>query len=260
MLNFKRIQIVWVFVGLILVHSGNSQSPHKENSIVPDHKIWDELLKKYVNDDGFIDYKGIMSEKVKFEKYLDLLSNNAPSNNWSENEKLAYWINVYNAFTVKLIVDNYPVESIKDLNPTVSIPTVYTVWTKEWFKIGGEDFSLDRVEHKILRKDFNEPRIHFAINCASFSCPVLRPEAFKAEKIEKQLDEQTRSFINDPKRNRITKNKVEVSKIFSWFGDDFQKNQTLVQFLNKYSKVKISESADIDFMDYQWSLNDASEK
>ena len=189
-----------------------------------------------------------------------MLSNNAPSNNWSENEKLAYWINAYNAFTVKLIVDNYPLESIKDLNPILNIPTVYTVWTKKWFKIGDEDFSLDKIEHDILRKEFKEPRIHFVINCASFSCPVLRPEAFKAEKIETQLVEQTKAFINDPDRNRITKDKLELSKIFSWFDGDFKEGQTLIQFLNKYSKVKISKSADIDFMDYEWSLNDASKK
>ena len=247
-------------MALVLVLAESNSVAFNGVDTAPEHKIWDELLKKYVNEEGFIDYKGIISEKDKFEKYLDLLSNNAPSNNWSENEKLAYWINAYNAFTVKLIVDNYPLESIKDLNPILNIPTVYTVWTKKWFKIGGEDFSLDKIEHDILRKEFKEPRIHFAINCASFSCPVLRPEAFKTEKIETQLIEQTKAFINDPDRNRITKDKLELSKIFSWFGGDFKEGQTLIQFLNKYSKVKISKSADIDFMDYEWSLNDASKK
>ena len=111
-----------------------------------------------------------------------------------------------------------------------------------------------------MRKDFEEPRIHFAVNCASYSCPVLRAEAFKAEKIDQQLDEQARAFINDPKRNKITKANPQVSKIFSWFGGDFKEGQTLIQFLNKYAKVKINEDADVDFMDYEWSLNDASKK
>jgi len=254
----RSINISVFFLFLALTSCTNEKATFVGNGPAPSHETWDELLKEYVNEDGFIDYKGIISEKVKFQNYLDLLSNNAPANSWSEDEKLAYWINVYNAFTVKLIIDNYPLASIKDLNPTLSIPTVNTVWTKESFKIGGEDFSLDRVEHKILRAEFEEPRIHFAINCASFSCPVLRPEAFKAEKIEAQLTEQARSFINDPQRNKITKNAVELSKIFSWFGGDFKKRQTLIQFLNKYSKVKIDENAEVDFMDYQWSLNDAS--
>ncbi|KYG81441.1 hypothetical protein MB14_12660 [Roseivirga ehrenbergii] len=245
---------------LTLVSCTSKKTTDIGNGPAPSHQVWDELLKEYVNEYGFIDYKGIISEKVKFESYLELLSNNPPANSWNKSEKLAYWINVYNAFTVKLIIDNYPIESIKDLNPTLSIPTVHTVWTKDFFKIGEEDFNLDRVEHKILRVEFEEPRIHFAINCASFSCPVLRPEAFKAEKIERQLEEQARAFINDSQRNKITKDKVELSKIFSWFGGDFKKDQSLIQFLNKYSEVKINDNAAVDFMDYQWSLNDASKK
>ena len=256
----KNILKVWAFAFLVLFSCTRSTATFATEGPAPDHKIWDELLKKYVSDNGFMDYKGIISEKVKFEKYLDQLSANAPSDSWTKNEKLAYWINVYNAFTVKLIIDNYPLKSIKDLNPTLSIPTINTVWTKDFFKIGGEDFSLDQVEHKILRKDFEEPRIHFAVNCASYSCPVLRAEAFKAEKIDQQLDEQARAFINDPKRNKITKANPQVSKIFSWFGGDLKEGQTLIQFLNKYAKVKINEDADVDFMDYEWSLNDASKK
>ncbi|MGW8121647.1 DUF547 domain-containing protein [Roseivirga echinicomitans] len=255
----RSINISVFFFFLTLTSCTNEKAFVMGNGPAPTHEIWDELLKEYVTDIGFVDYKGIISEKVKFESYLDLLSNNAPANSWSENERLAYWINVYNAFTVKLIIDNYPLASIKDLNPTLSIPTLNTVWTKDFFKIGGEDFNLDRVEHKILREEFEEPRIHFSINCASFSCPVLRPEAFKADKVETQLEEQARSFINDLQRNKITKDKVELSKIFSWFGGDFNKGQTLIQFLNKYAEVEISENAEVNFMDYQWRLNDASE-
>jgi hypothetical protein len=256
----KKTLNIWFFTLLVLISCSQPNSTFAVSATAPDHKIWDELLKKHVRSDGFVDYKGMISEKAKLEKYLALLSSNAPNDSWSKNEKLAYWINVYNAFTVKLIVDNYPLESIKDLNPMISIPTVNTIWAKDWFQIGGEDFSLDRVEHKILRKDFEEPRIHFAVNCASYSCPVLRPEAFTAAKVDKQLEEQAINFINDPKRNQITKDRIDVSKIFSWFGSDFNNGQTLIQFLNKYSKVKIDEDAQVKFMDYGWSLNDASKK
>ncbi|MTI19476.1 DUF547 domain-containing protein, partial [Fulvivirga sp. RKSG066] len=188
----------------------------------PSHEIWNELTKKHVKANGMVDYKGFINDRKKLEAYLDLLSNNAPDKDkWSENEQLAYWINAYNAFTIKLIIDNYPLESIQDLHPTLKIPGVNTVWHKKFFKIGGEEASLDEIEHDILRKEFEEPRIHFAINCASFSCPPLRAEAYMADKLDKQLDEMATQFINDDKRNKITPDNPEVSKIFSWFTKDF---------------------------------------
>lgn len=223
----------------------------------PSHKIWDELLHKHVTEEGLVDYKGIIKDKEKLQKYLDLLSEGAPDPKlWSREERLAYWINAYNAFTVKLIIDNYPVESIQDLHPTIKIPLINTVWHKKFFQIGGEEASLDEIEHDILRERFDEPRIHFAINCASFSCPPLRREAYKAEKLDEQLDEMAVRFINDDKRNDIQPDHAEVSKIFSWFTKDFTKNGSLREYLNKYSKVKLKEDADIDYMDYDWSLND----
>lgn len=226
----------------------------------PDHAPWTALLNKYVEDNGLVNYDGFISEKSKLEVYLESLSSNAPSDSWSDNEKLAYWINAYNAFTVKLIVDNYPLKSIKDLNPTITIPTVKSIWTKEWFQIGGEDFSLDRIEHKILRKDFDEPRIHFAVNCASISCPVLRAEAYEADKIDRQLDEQARIFLNDPSRNTISVEKVQISKIFSWFGGDFKKGQSLIEFIDQYTKVDIDEDAKVRFAKYDWNLNEVKQE
>lgn len=252
----KKIYSILVAVLVIAtVSCSGSNKSFAGSPKAPDHGIWNELLEKYVEDNGLVNYKGFISEKAKLEEYLDLLSNNAPGERWTNNEKLAYWINAYNAFTIKLIVDNYPMESIKDLNPSLSIPTVNTVWTKEWFKIGGEDFSLDRIEHKILRKEFEEPRIHFAVNCASISCPVLRPEAYAADKIDRQLDEQARIFLNDPSRNAISKDKVEISKIFSWFGGDFKNGQSLIAFINQYTKVEIDEDAKVRYMKYDWNLN-----
>lgn len=222
----------------------------------PSHEIFDDLLKSNVVGDQ-VDYKGFINSKVKFEKYLDLLSENPPDKSkWSKKEQLAYWINAYNAFTIKLIIDNYPVESIQDLHPTIYIPLVRTVWHKKFFKIGEVEMNLDEVEHNILRKEFNEPRIHFAINCASFSCPPLRNEAFTADKIDKQLEEQAVTFVNDSERNKISAKSAEVSKIFSWFSKDFTKEGSLIQFLNKYSEVKLNKDAKIEYLDYYWSLND----
>ncbi len=223
----------------------------------PTHEIFDELLKKHVSKEGKVNYKGFVEEKGKLQKYLDLLSKNAPDRKtWSKEEQLAYWINAYNAFTIKLIADNYPVESIKDLNPTLTVPMVNTVWTKKFFKIGGEDTSLDDIEHKIIRKEFEEPRIHFAVNCASVSCPPLLNEAFTAEKLDKQLEKAAKDFINNPKYNKISKDKAEISQIFSWFKGDFTKNGSLIDYLNKYSKVEINSKAKISNLKYDWSLNE----
>lgn len=229
----------------------------QQGSVPPSHAIWQELLQKYVTATGKVSYKGFIQEKQKLQTYLNLLSNSAPDRSiWSKEEQVAYWINTYNAFTVKLIIDHYPVKSIREIKPTVNIPLVNTVWHIEFFKIGGKPASLDEIEHKILRKEFDEPRIHFAINCASFSCPILLNEAFVPEKLESQLDRASRQFINDPHRNRIAEDKAEISQIFSWFQEDFTKKGTLIDFLNHYSKVKIKPNAKISHLDYNWSLNE----
>ena len=227
-----------------------------ERSRKIDHGIWTDLLKKHVRSNGFVDYQGLVEDSTILNTYTKRLSDNPPGSQWLDNEKIAYWINAYNAFTIKLIVDNYPVESIKDLNPVLSIPLIRTVWTQKWFEIGGEDFSLDRIEHKILRKEFDEPRIHFAVNCASVSCPVLRPEAYMAGKLDEQLDEQARIFINDKSRNELSQNEVRISKIFTWFTGDFTNGQSLIQYLNQFSQTSIDEKARVKHLDYDWRLND----
>lgn len=253
----KKLEIYLSLALILLTVVACSATERKTVANAPSHEIWNELTKKHVRENGMVDYKGFLADKAKLQVYLDLLSNNAPDKSkWSREEQLAYWINAYNAFTIKLIIDNYPLESIQDLHPTFKIPGVNTVWHKKFFKIGGEEASLDQIEHDILRKEFDEPRIHFAINCASFSCPPLRNEAFTADKLEKQLVEMATQFINDNNRNQISTNEAEVSKIFSWFTKDFTKKGSLREYLNKYSKVKLKEDADIDYMDYDWSLND----
>jgi len=218
------------------------------------HADWDQLLKAHVRD-GLVDYKGFVKDKERLHAYCELLSKNAPSDKASKNSKLAYYINVYNAQTVKLIVDNYPVESIRDLHPTIKIPGVNSVWHITKFMVGSKEMSLNDVEHEVLRK-MDEPRIHFAINCASMSCPPLRNEAYTAEKIDAQLTDQAKTFINTARYNKITKDHVEISNIFNWFEGDFKKNGTLIEYLNKYSTVQIAADAKVDHLDYDWSLND----
>ena len=246
----------FVFLLLILF---SCQSPvlGMAGSTAPSHQLWNELLKSNVKPDGLVDYKGFIREKPKLEKYLKLLSENAPDRKtWSKNEQLAYWINVYNAFTVKLIVDFYPTKSIRDLGPRIKIPLIKDVWHYKFFKIAGVEMSLDEVEHSILRKEFEEPRIHFAINCASVSCPPLLNEAFVVANLENQLTRVATTFINDPTRNKISSQSAQLSSIFSWFKGDFTKKGTLIEFLNRYAKVKLSPNARITFMEYNWNLNE----
>ncbi len=244
---------------LILLILFSCQSPvvGMAGSTPPSHQLWNELLKSNVKPDGQVDYKGFIREKPKLEKYLKLLSENAPDRKtWSKNEQLAYWINVYNAFTVKLIVDFYPTKSIRDLGPRIKIPLIKDVWHYKFFKIAGVEMSLDEVEHSILRKEFEEPRIHFAINCASVSCPPLLNEAFVVANLENQLTRMATTFINDPTRNKISSQSAQLSPIFSWFKGDFTKKGTLIEFLNRYAKVKLSPNARVTFMEYNWNLNE----
>lgn len=223
----------------------------------PSHAQWDALLKKHVAANGDVDYKGFIKDKQKLNSYLKLLQAGVPNaKTWSREEQLAYWINAYNAFTVKLIVDNYPLKSIKDLNSIIAVPTINSIWDDKFFTLGGEKFSLNMIEHGILREDFNEPRIHFAVNCASVSCPVLLNEAYTAAKLEKQLEKQTTQFINDASKNKITANKPNISSIFNWFGGDFKKNGSIIEFLNRYSKTKIHPNVKLSFLEYNWDLNE----
>ncbi|MCK5368247.1 MAG: DUF547 domain-containing protein, partial [Cyclobacteriaceae bacterium] len=167
-----------------------------------------------------------------------------------------YWINAYNAFTVKLIIDHYPLESIKDIGSAIQIPFVNSPWDIKFIEINGKKLDLNNIEHSILRKKFDEPRIHFAINCASFSCPKLRREAYVANNLDVQLEKQAIQFINDLERNSISGSHAEVSKIFSWFKGDFTKEGSLVDFLNQYSNTEIGKESKISYMNYNWALNE----
>ena len=230
-------------------------SDYQSDSNPVSHEIWNGLVQKHASKDGKVDYKGFIQDSVSFNNYLAILKNNHPNDKiWSEAEQLAYWINAYNAFTVKLIIDNYPLKSIKDIKK--GLPFINSVWDIKFIKIEGATYDLNNIEHSILRAKYNEPRIHFAINCASFSCPNLRPEAFTAEHLEEQLTEQAKSFLNDPSKNKITEEKAEISSIFSWFKKDFVKEGTLIEYLNKYAPVKINSDTKIDYLDYDWSLNE----
>ena len=226
-----------------------------------DHSTFNTLLNKHVDSEGWVDYDGFLKDKDQLTAYLDLLKKNPPNKStWSDNEQLAYWINVYNAFTIDLVLQHYPVESIRDIGSKIQIPRVSSPWSHKFIEINGEKHSLDNIEHGIIRKQFDEPRIHFAVNCASYSCPLLRNEAFVADKLDQQLDEQTRKFINDPTRNKITSKKAQLSKLFSWYTGDFTKNSTLKEYIAKYADAEVTKSTKISYLDYRWELNSQQNK
>ena len=211
------------------------------------HDVWNTLLQKHVSDQGNVNYKGFKADKTKFNSYLKLLSETPPQDAWSKDETLAYWMNVYNAFTVKLILDNYPTKSIKDIDGP---------WNQRFIKIGAKWYTLNDVEHKIIRK-MDEPRIHFALVCAAVSCPRLYNKAFTAKDLESDFVLLTKEFLNDPSKNELSENEIKLSKIFKWYGGDFKtKDTSLIDFLNKYSDVTISDKAKKSYKDYNWTLNE----
>lgn len=221
------------------------------------HVLWDSLLHRHVKTDGFVDYKGFIGDSVEFRQYLALLSAaNPDSKSWTREEKMAFWINAYNAFTVQLIVDNYPISSIKEIKKGIAF--VNSVWDVKFIRIGGKTYDLNNIEHSILRPQFKDARVHAAINCASYSCPALRPEAYTADKLDAQLTDVMLGFVNDPLRNRVSAKKAEISEIFKWFRGDFVRDAGSVRaYINRYADEKLASNGKISYLDYGWSLNEA---
>ncbi|WP_296311240.1 DUF547 domain-containing protein [Winogradskyella sp. UBA3174] len=211
-----------------------------------DHSSFNDLLKKHVSLYGNVDYSSFKSDSKVLQSYITLLKTYQPNDTWSKSDKLAYWINSYNALTIDLILRNYPTESIKDIKDP---------WDQRLWKFGDKWQNLNDIEHEILRK-MNEPRIHFAIVCASISCPKLQNKAFTASNLEEQLTNATKEFITDKTKNELSKDYIKLSKIFKWFKKDFEQNGSLIDFLNQYADISISSKAKKSFMDYNWDLND----
>jgi hypothetical protein len=246
----KRLILAVVFIlGSVFIFKNDTQAHTTLLSIdqtnAVSHEIFNGLLKKYVTADGKVNYNGFKKDKVKLKKYLDLLKKNAPKSSWSRNEKIVYWINAYNAHTINLVIQKYPISSIMKIHGG-------DVWHKAKLNVGGKTMTLSDIENKILIGKYKEARVHFAINCAAKSCPPLMNKAWSAATLKKDLDKRTRSFINSKKYNTISAKSPKLSKIFEWYAKDFGNVTT---FINKYSKVKISKSAKIKYNEYDWALN-----
>ena len=211
----------------------------------PNYDAWNALLEKYVTADGRVDYKGLKADSAALNRITEAFSAQTPTENWSRNQRLAFWINVYNAFTIKLIVDNYPIGSITLLDGGKP-------WEVKRVRIGRTVYSLNEIENDIIRPEFKDARIHFALNCAAKSCPPLYNKAFLPSTLDKQLDQRTRVYLH-PFTRSWSASTVELSKIFEWYRDDFE---DLGLFLKKYTGVKIAPGAAIKFTPYDWNLNE----
>lgn len=220
-----------------------------------DHGTWDRLVSGYVNDLGRVAYARLQEhDEPALADYLEALATADP-NGWSEAAQLAFWINAYNAGTVAAVLQGENAESLWGRGK------LFKLWK---FEVAGKRRTLDEIEHKIIRKRFAEPRIHFAIVCASTSCPRLRAEAYVAERLDSQLEQQARAFLNDPLRNRFDRaaGTASLSKIFDWFAEDFERNGVLLHFVAGYVNdaatirwLLTADDIDVQHLDYDWTLN-----
>lgn len=231
------------------------------------HKDWGWVLEHYQESDGRLHYGRLQRDikAGKAPKFADYLSGlqavrDAEYNDWKESEKLSFLINAYNAFTVKLVSDEYPVKSIRKIGGIFSNP-----WKKEFFSLlAGKIKTLDAIEHEYLRKKFQAPEVHAAINCASFSCPRLQREPFVPQRVTGQLDAAFREFLSDPSRNRYEQGtgKLFLSEIFKWFGGDFEAKyggylKAIERLGPPAAKQALKAGGKVEWISYDWSLNDA---
>ncbi len=256
-MNLKTKFSLWVSLAVIFGCLSCAIPTNQVSVAIPiSHGQFDKLLKKHVDASGMVNYKGFVTDSVALAAYLDYASKSHPnSNNWSKDEQLAYWINIYNAATIQLVIRHYPVASIKDV--AGFIPFVNSPWDVKFIHVEGETYDLNNIEHGIIRPNFDEPRIHFALVCAAVSCPKLRNEAYTADQLESQLEDQARSFFNNPEKNELAQNAISISNLLDWYKSDFTGHgKSLIGYINQYSNVKIDETASISYLDYSWDLNE----
>ena len=213
--------------------------------------LFNELLQENVDNQGNVNYTNLKKKEQKLDSYLTYLEKTSPDKSWSKNKQKAFWINAYNAYTIKLILQNYPVKSITKIKKKGK-----NAWNIPFAKVADKTYSLDHIEHKILREKLFDPRIHVGVNCASGSCPKLHNKAFTEANINDELEKLMVAFINDPKRNKISKEKmIHISEIFNWFKADFTKKGSVIEYINKYATKKVSNKAKIHYLPYDWNLN-----
>ncbi len=246
-----------------------AQTPAPSDPFDHEHKLWNDVLTAHVKGDRF-DYAALKKDRVKLDAYLVQLRAATPKQveSWTREQRYAFWINAYNAHCIALVLTEYPVESIKDIGGWFS-----SVWKKAFIDMPAfhpsgkpKKLSLDDIEHGILRPTFKDARVHAAVNCASLGCPVLRPEAFVAGKLEVQLDDSARKWLADTARNRFEResSRAQISEIFRWFKEDFDREGGVQAWIAKFAPaehaewLKAAPKPRIEYVDYSWRLNDVA--
>ncbi|TVR36535.1 MAG: DUF547 domain-containing protein [Cryomorphaceae bacterium] len=256
----RRMVVEWpelpgkVLLVMLWMVASSCQSQPEFRSEPITHEAFTGFLRQYVDGDGMVNYRAMQKDSTSLNKYLATLESHHPhTGKWSKAEQLAYWINAYNAFTLQLVLRHYPVESIKDLGGWIY--RVNTTWDIRFIEIEGQRYHLNDIEHNIIRKQFDEPRIHFALVCAARSCPRLRNEAYEAHRLEEQLEDQTRHFFNSW-RNELKEEALKLSKLLKWYSGDFKNHGGVRVFVERYGAVSVSPDARIEYLEYDWKLNE----
>lgn len=243
---------------------------------------YDSVLKAFVDDSAMVNYRELKARPQKLNTFINAMGNVSPGDydKWSGKDKIAFWLNAYNALTLKAIIDNYPIKSSffrSRIWPKNSIRQITGVWDKKTFKVMGKSLTLEHIEHKILRVKFDEPRIHMAMVCAAMGCPPLRSEPYVGEKLDEQLDDQTHRFLADSAKFKIDRSgkTLYLSPIFEWFADDFikkygptrgigmhnRKVSSVLNFVASYlretdKKYVLAGRFKVKYLKYDWSLNE----
>lgn len=266
-----RFPASFVLTALLLA-SPVSSAP---GQTLPDHAQFDTVLAGYVHG-GLVDYAGLARDRQALDAYLDALGRTTPSDldRATRDARLAFWINAYNACALRLVIDHYPIEGrggVAGLTnrlvgvPANSIRQIPDTWTRPFCRIAQRDRSLDGIEHGIIRP-LGDPRIHFAVNCASRSCPVLAPTAYRADRIDVQLDEAVGRFMADPSQYQLSGDDrpvLHVNKILDWYKEDFGGTAGVVAFLRRFAPPGDAGRLEpgqvrVEYFDYDWTLNDTA--
>ncbi|MBI2258781.1 MAG: DUF547 domain-containing protein [Flavobacteriia bacterium] len=212
------------------------------------YEPWNLLLNQYVSKQGNANYKALKKNTKLLNECTTYFKNHPFSKDWSLNEKKSYWVNLYNFYTIQLIVKHYPLKSIKEIKVENK-----NAWELPMIPYENKLLTLNELENKIIRKESKDARIHFLLNCASFSCPILLNKAITSKDIEQQLNTACKTFLNDKKRNKISSEQLELSALFSWYKEDFP---NLIEFIQEYTEITLNKNAKINYLEYNWNLNE----
>lgn len=273
----------YILLICLLIFADGMVSAAEEKGQVFSYDDYAVVLKEYADAAGMVNYKKLKTHREKLDTFVDTMDKLDPNiySKWNNEEKIAFWLNAYNAFTLKVIIENYPIKAsvlTSIYYPKNSIRQIPGVWDKIAFKVMGRDYTLANIEHKILRREFAEPRIHMAMVCAAMGCPVLRDEPYIGERLGEQLDDQSRKFLAEATNFKFNPEKqvLHISSIFKWFGKDFikayakakpdkrysVKDQAILEFVSTYLDKghaffrPLKKTVKVKYLHYDWSLNE----